>query len=169
MSSLSVTKIEFGLRSHANLQLTRGTLIHQNWLYEMCNSPRGLHMDRQCLRTGSRCVMVSGFMEAEIAVADDTPKADDKSSDWDDNLMRSRLFGNSRSWQSHYVTVSVRHRGKLFSPFFFFFWPRKTDPSSTINSTAFDVFLFVFLNWAAAALCNFCWLCARDCSHECLV
>ena len=139
MSSLSVTKIEFGLRSHANLQLTRGTLIHQNWLYEMCNSPRGLHMDRQCLRTGSRCVMVSGFMEAEIAVADDTPKADDKSSDWDDNLMRSRLFGNSRSWQSHYVTVSVRHRGKLFSPFFFFFGQGRLihhQPSTVLHLTS---------------------------------
>ena len=40
------------------------------------------------------------------------------------------------------------------------------QPSTVLH---FDIVVFIFLNWAAAVLCISCWLCVRNCLHECLV
>ena len=44
-----------------------------------------------------------------------------------------------------------------------------SELSSTINRLYCDVFLFIFFKWAAAVLCFFRWMCAKDCLHVCLV
>ena len=51
---------------------------------------------------------------------------------------------------------------------FFFCWGRLIHHQpSTVQH--FDVFFFIFLNWAVAVPCISCWMSARDCSHEYLM
>ena len=65
---------------------------------------------------------------------------------------------------SHVVPISGGHRGKWF--LWFLGWGRLIhhQPSTVLY---FDVFFFIFSNWAASVLCISHCMCARDWAREC--
>lgn len=101
-----MTKIEFGLTHHTNLQLTKGTLNQPNWLYEYKthSSPRSLHMRRQSLGMGA-------------TPCDCQPIPQGQWSDSDDDVMLGSTFGNSRSEEAILFVFLSESEENSFSSF----------------------------------------------------
>ena len=104
-------------------------------------------------------VIISSFKKAKIAVTDDTFKAGDN---WRHAWQCIWAFP---IWSSHFVPVSVGHWGKWFLAFIGRGRLIHHQPSTVLH---FEIFFIIFY-WAAAVLCIFCSMRARDCPHECHV
>ena len=91
-----------------------------------------------------------------------------QTTNWVTPTMMSSLAAHLEipSLRSHFVPVSVGHRGKKFLQFLGQGRLIHLQLSTVLH---FDIFFFMFLNWAVAILCISCWMCATDCQHVSLV